>query len=170
MITKPNTKDISLFYANYVKLAKGKDLSSSLSRNMNLFKRIFKSIPAEKFEYAYNEGKWTLKQLARHIIDTERVFAYRALTMSRNDYTSLPGFEENYFAEHADISNVTMEDLIKEFLLVRQSNILLFKGMTDAMLDYKGYVIVSKLNARCLGWMISGHTEHHLKVIQEKYL
>jgi DinB superfamily len=170
MIAKPNTKEISNFYANYVKLAKGKELISSLSRNMNSLKRIYKTIPAEKYDFAYAESKWTIKQMLRHIIDTERVFAYRALTMSRNDYTSLPGFEENYFADHANIADVTMEDLLKEFLLVRQSNILLFKGMTDTMLDYKGYVIVSKLNARCLGWMISGHTEHHLKVIIDKYL
>jgi DinB superfamily len=170
MILKPNIKTITPYYANYVRKAKGKDLISSLTRNMNATKKIIKTIPEVKYDFAYDELKWTAKQVIRHFIDTERVFAYRALTISRNDNTSLPGFSENGFADFDNVVNVGMDDLLKEFIMVRQSNILLFKGMNDTMLDYNGYIMLNKINARTLGWMISGHTEHHLGVLKERYL
>ncbi len=131
---------------------------------------LMNSIPTEKENFSYAEGKWSVKSLFLHCIEAERVFQYRAMRFSRFDATPLPGFDEDWYAEHHHASERTLADIQEEFSAVRLSGILLFKGMSAEMLDFVGTMNGFTCTARNLGWMIAGHTMHHCKVVKERYL
>jgi uncharacterized damage-inducible protein DinB len=128
------------------------------------------NIPIEKLEYRYAEGKWTIKDLLLHLIDAERIFAYRALRIGRGDKTPLAGFEENGYVINANANSRSEESLLKEFELVRKSTLELFKNFTDEQLAYLGTSSDSIISVRAIGFIISGHQNHHIKIIQERYL
>lgn len=117
----------------------------------------------------YSPGKWTLRDILQHIIDTERVFSYRALRFARNDSTSLPGFDENLFAANAHASARKLDDLLDEFDLVRQSTIALYKSFNDDILQQEGFVFKSNISVLALGFTMVGHVIHHMEVIRERY-
>ena len=128
------------------------------------------AIPKDKLEYRYAEGKWTVKEIIQHIIDTERIFAYRALRVARNDKTALPGFEENDYALTGNANARTLESLLAEYKAVRQATIALFNSFSDDMLKHIGTASNSPISARAIGFIIIGHEAHHCNVIKERYL
>jgi uncharacterized damage-inducible protein DinB len=170
IITKPNMEDVPVFYRSYVDSADETGMIDALNKSASDTVEVFRSVPAEKHNYSYEEGKWTVKEVLSHIIDGERVFAYRALRFSRKDPTPLPGFEENEYVPNSNAANRSMENLLTEYEQLRYSNIELFKGMDDNMLDFFGSANDQKMNARMTGWIIAGHNRHHNRVIREKYL
>jgi hypothetical protein len=128
------------------------------------------SIQENRFDFAYAEGKWTASQVFRHIIETERIFAYRALRFSRFDETPLSGFNENDFIEKLSSTAFPKQKLIQEFKTVRDSTISLFETMTPEMLSFMGNANGLSVSAEMLGFMIVGHTVHHMDVIENRYL
>jgi uncharacterized damage-inducible protein DinB len=133
-------------------------------------KAFIQSIPAEKADYKYAEGKWTVKQVLRHIIDTERIFVYRAFRFSRFDTTPLAGFDEDAYIDATQTIDYSLNDLLEEFVSVRQTTIQVYKTMTPAMLDFKGTANNIPITPRCIGYMAVGHNLHHCNVIRERYL
>jgi hypothetical protein len=121
-------------------------------------------------DYAYAEGKWTIKQVFQHIIDTERIMAYRALRFSRNDKTQLPGFDENLFADNANVKKRSLRSLILELKQVRKSSIAFFKSLDKKALKRTGIMFNSELSVLSVGFVIVGHQKHHLRVIKERYM
>jgi hypothetical protein len=117
----------------------------------------------------YAPGKWTAKDIIQHLIDAERVFSYRALRFARNDKTLLPGFEENDYAAIAGASKRTMEDLLDEYYLVRESSIKMFNSFTDEMLMREGVIPSGNVSVLAIGFIMPGHTIHHLNVIRNRY-
>jgi hypothetical protein len=117
----------------------------------------------------YAHGKWTIKDILQHCIDTERIMAYRALCFARNDDTILPGFDENQYAKNTSTKNATIEDLITEFSLVRKSNVWLFKSFDKTMLLRKGTANLTRISPLALGFVIVGHALHHEQIIKERY-
>jgi len=117
----------------------------------------------------YAPGKWTINEIVQHIIDTERVFAFRALWMGRAESAHLPGFDQDLFNDHASAKNRQLSDLIKELILVRQSTIWLFDSMTDESLLREGTASNLKMNPLVLGYMITGHLLHHVQILEERY-
>lgn len=120
-------------------------------------------------DYKYEEGKWTPKELLQHIIDTERILAYRALVYSRNDSSILPGFDENLYVKNSNAQERTVEDLLAEFKVVRASSIFLFKNLTEEALHREGTCFNVKMTTLALGFVIAGHPRHHIKIMQERY-
>jgi uncharacterized damage-inducible protein DinB len=169
-ITRPHESDIPSYYLNYTKLAEGNDLIKTLEESNSITLDLLKNIPVSKEDYAYAAGKWSIKQVMSHIIDSERVFAYRALRFSRRDATVLPGFEENDYAENANVSGRNLDDIKNEYLAVRDSTIQLYRYMTTDMLDFKGFANEVSVTARAIGWIIAGHNVHHCNVIKDRYL
>lgn len=131
---------------------------------------IFKEIPVEKHLYRYAENKWTIKELLEHIIDAERVFAYRALRIARKDTTDLPGFDENEYVANANSNTRNYERLLEELITVRKSTEILFANFNENVLLQKGTVDGKIISVRVLGYVISGHLRHHLRIIKERYL
>jgi len=169
-ITRPHESDIPSYYLNYTKLTEGNDLIKTLDESNSITLDLLKNIPVSKEDYAYAAGKWSIKQVMSHIIDSERVFAYRALRFSRRDATVLPGFEENDYAENANVSGRNLDDIKNEYLAVRDSTIQLYRYMTTDMLDFKGFANEVSVTARAIGWIIAGHNVHHCNVIKDRYL
>jgi len=117
----------------------------------------------------YEEGKWTVKDILQHVIDTERVMAYRALRFARNDATPLPGFEQDPYALAAGASSRTVDSLLKEFEIVRQASVALFETFDDEALQRTGICSNIRVSVLGLGFIIAGHAIHHMHVLKEKY-
>lgn len=124
----------------------------------------------EKQLYAYDEDKWTIKELLSHMIDTERILAYRALSIARNEKSNLLSFDENEYVTNSNANEIPFADLLNEFSLVRKSIIALYRSFNDEIYQRIGIVGNSKVSVQALGYIISGHVLHHLGVIESKYL
>jgi len=157
-------------FVNYINKASDKDVVTALRKNTRAFTKLLSSIPRKKRNYAYAPGKWTIKESLQHMIDAERVFAYRALRMARLDATPLPGFDENNWALSANQLDRKWKDLVHEFLLVRASTEILFASLGDKELAFEGMASNLRMNALALGYVIAGHTEHHIQLFKERYL
>jgi uncharacterized damage-inducible protein DinB len=162
--------EYSAFNATYINALKNVELLEELEISLHDFIKFVQNIPLDKFDYRYAEGKWTIKDIIQHIIDTERIFAYRALRISRNDKTPLPGFEENDYVENTNAIIRSIQELLTEFSAVRHSNLLLFKSFSEYQLTRMGIASEHPISVRALGFLIIGHLKHHQKVFQERYL
>ena len=128
------------------------------------------SIPDAKADFRYEEGKWSIRELLCHIIDAERIFAYRALRFSRNDKTPLAGFEENDYAPQANAGGRSLNKIADEMKHLRTSTVDLFESFTPEMLARKGTASNNELSVIGLGFIIAGHETHHLHILKDRYL
>ena len=145
-------------------------LTEEMEISVHRFIHFVQDIPMDKHEYRYAEGKWTIKDIIQHVIDAERIFAYRALRFSRNDATALPGFDENSYVDSTKADQRKLQDLLTELSLVRHANIALFKSFTPEDLLKTGIASGYAASVRALGFMIIGHQNHHMKIFKERYL
>jgi len=157
-------------FEKYIDLVREQDLIKSLKTSKKSLLSLLESIPKKKTGYRYAEGKWTIRQSLQHIIDAERVFAYRALWFSRNDAQALPGFDENNWAINATAEDRDWDDMIREFRKLRSSTILLFESFSPTQLKASGFASNNLLTVSALGYICSGHVEHHVNVLRERYL
>jgi hypothetical protein len=167
-MTRPTAEEFGAFYKGYID-AVGDDVISEIKEQETSFPALLRSNLA-KADYAYAEGKWTIKELLGHIIDTERIMAYRLLRISRNDTTPLPGFDQDEFMKHAEFSRLDMEKLIQEFEVVRKSTLFLIESLSEQQLSYKGNASGNPMSAKALVFIITGHAKHHIQVMKDKYL
>src|ERR1700759_1931725 len=144
------------FFQAYLDLIKEEDVNEAIEKNTKEFRKFLKKIPSKKIDYAYAEGKWTIREVLQHVIDAERVFAYRALRYSRMDATPLPGFDENSWAVHAGGASRDWEDLLEEFKSVRKASAYLFAALTDEQLRFEGQANGHAQNAFTVGFLIPG--------------
>ncbi|MEO8532308.1 MAG: DinB family protein [Flavobacterium sp.] len=157
-------------FATYVKEAGEVNLIEELEISLHAFIKFVQNIPMDKFDYRYAEGKWTIKEIIQHIIDTERIFAYRALRFSRLDKTSLASFEENDYAANTNANGRNLQDLLTEFSAVRHSNLLFYKSLSEEQLKAIGTASNIQISVRALGFVLIGHQKHHQKIFEERYL
>lgn len=164
------TEEYAPWYANYIAQAGDNDLIEELEISVHRLIRFVQNIPMDKFDYRYAEGKWTIKDILQHLIDAERIFAYRALRFARNDKTPLSSFEEDDYAVEANGSRRSIQDLLIEVAVVRQSTLSLFKSLTQQELLRIGIAADKPMSVRALGFVIIGHQNHHQRVFEERYL
>ncbi|MCC9074364.1 DinB family protein [Flavobacterium sp. F-65] len=157
-------------FRTYVQEAGNVNLIEELEISLHDFIKFVQDIPMDKFDYRYAEGKWTIKEIIQHIIDTERIFAYRALRFSRNDTTALPSFDENSYVDNTNANRRGLQDLLTELSAVRHSNLLFYKSLSEEQLKRIGTASNNQISVRALGFVIIGHQKHHQKVFQERYL
>ena len=160
------------YFNQYLKLVSkdGKSIIENLEDSQKDFESLLRNLPKEKQNFAYAEGKWTLKELIQHVIDTERVFCYRALCFSRNDTTSLPGFDQDVFVDNANSNDRNYHDLLDEMDVLRKSTIQLYKSFSKEALLRIGVASDNRMSVRALGYLSSGHQIHHLNIVKERYL
>jgi len=158
------------FYQNYISKAPDDNVVKAIQRNGRNFRKMLKRIPKKKHDYAYAEGKWTIRELFQHVIDAERVFSYRATSIARKDPTPLPSFDENVWAANAQANNRSWKDLLEEFRSLRDANEILFDSFSEEQLRSIGVASNKEINVLALGYIIAGHAEHHLDIIKERYL
>ena len=172
IMAKPDKSEYADFYKPYMEIIPddGSDLIQQLESSHAECKLMLKDLGEDKEDYRYAECKWSIKELVQHLIDSERVFAYRALRFSRGDQKELPGFDENLYVQNCQAGERSLPFLLEEFDLMRRSNILMFSSMSEDVLRRDGFVDGNRLSVRALGFICCGHLLHHLKVIQERYL
>ncbi|PBJ15689.1 DinB family protein [Flavobacterium sp. ACN6] len=162
--------EFSGHFGTYLKQAGDGLLIEELEISLHEFIRFVQNIPMDKFDYRYAEGKWTIKDIIQHVMDTERIFAYRALRFSRNDQTPLPSFEEDDYANNTNSNGRSIQDLLTELSALRHSTLLLYKSLSEEQLKRIGTASGNQISVRALGFVIIGHQKHHQKVFEERYL
>jgi len=166
---RPDLSRVPSFYHNYIGRVQQNDLLEAFNVNTPAFVQFIEDIPLIKREYHYAPGKWTIKEVLQHIIDAERIFAYRALRFARKDATMLPGFDENDFAHNAKTGKRDWDNLLAEFKAVRMSSEYLFASFDDEQLDAEGTANNGSIYVLGIGFIVVGHSLHHMNVIKERY-
>jgi len=167
---RPSTNDYGAFYQTYINYTTSANLLQLLNESLFEITSFIAAVPESKASYAYAEGKWTLKELLQHCIDTERIMTYRALSIARGDKQSLPGFDENAYSAASNANTRPWDDLVEEMLLVRKTTILLFKSFTEGQLQQRGFANNHAINCNALGYITVGHFKHHERIVKERYL
>ncbi|OGU27720.1 MAG: damage-inducible protein DinB [Ignavibacteria bacterium GWA2_35_9] len=165
---RPSNGDYAPFYAGYIKNVPD-DVIKALEDQLYLTNTFFKAIPADKIDYRYAEGKWSIKEIVGHLIDNERIMSYRALSISRNETQSLPGFDENDYMRESNYSKRNYYDIVDELRKVRESNLPMFKSFSEEILDRRGVANNSEVTVRALLFIIAGHEIHHINIVKERY-
>lgn len=166
---KPKPGDYAPYYDRYISLIND-DVISVLEKQITSTVSLLNSVSEEKADYAYAEGKWTIKEVVGHMIDTERIMAFRALAIARGEKQPIPGFEQDDYVNAANFNRLSIKDLTEEFEAVRKSNIFLFKSFDEIDLNKRGIASGNEITVLALIFIIAGHELHHLKILKEKYL
>jgi uncharacterized damage-inducible protein DinB len=171
LMQRPLADEYHENYQKYFDLVPEGAYLELLGQNSKDTVSFFETLPREKLDYKYAPGKWTIIELLMHLIDTERVFSYRALVAARGD-TAQPHYrmDEELYAKNVDVSQRTLQSLISEFQAVRSSTEKLFENLTDAQSRRTSNVVTHPMSARAIGYFIIGHVRHHMKIVEERYL
>ncbi len=156
--------------ARYISLVKAETALNALRDGKDLVINTFQSLPAEKLLHRYAPGKWNLLEMLGHLIDVERIMAYRALSIARGEQQSLPGFDEDDYVAAANFSNRSVDSLLTEYRLQRESNLLMAEHLPESGLTQMGRANGTSFSARAFLWLIAGHELHHLNILNERYL
>jgi len=158
------------YFHNYIKQVDEGDILSILEGQVTDIKAFFAAVTPEQWGHAYAEGKWTLQEVLGHLIDTERVFGYRALRFARKDATDLPGYDENHFVAQGNFKERDPQGMIDEFVLLRQTNLLMLRNLPEGGMDLLGTANALLMSVGAIAWVLAGHPNHHIGVIKERYL
>lgn len=158
------------YYDTYTQLVKHEQVADALAFGLDNALRFFATIPSEKWDYCYAPGKWSIKEVVQHIIDTERIFSYRALCFARGETISLPGYDENVYAQNSYAAWRNIDDIIEDYKATRLSTQALFKSFAPEALTRRGIANGMENWPQRIGFIIAGHELHHLNVIHERYL
>ena len=169
-MSRPAPQDSSEFFHGYISQAKGNSVADIMQQHKQELNDFYLGLPEEKADYAYAENKWTIRQVLQHVIDAERIFAYRALCIARKDKTPLPGFDEDSYADNDGHQNRSMQSLKDEFAAVRKSTDLLFESFTDSQLAEAGTSSNKHITVNALCFITYGHLLHHKAILAERYL
>jgi hypothetical protein len=167
-MNRPQIQDYPPAFSNYINLVDG-DVIEILERQATAFPNFLNAI-AEKGDYAYAPGKWTIKEMIGHIIDTERIMVYRLVCFARNETAVLPGFEEDNYVTNAFFKNRSLFSLAEEFAALRKANMFLINTLSEEELDRTGNANGKNVNVRALIYILAGHVIHHTNIINERYL
>lgn len=169
-MTKSEIPVLPKFFDRYINLADNTLLLDALTQGAS-FEALIPATTLEQLgDLRYAPNKWTVKDILQHIIDTERIMSYRAMRLSRNDQTPLPGFDQDQFSEFANASRRTIPDLYDEYATVRKASIALFSSFDEEMLLRTGTCSDQRISVLALGFVLVGHVTHHVNVINERYL
>lgn len=169
-MTAPKPEEYAPFMGNYIKLIiDAADIINLLEQQNARVFELFNNLSEEKAMYAYGPDKWTLKEVIGHLIDTERTFAYRAYAFSRGQ-AELPGFDENTYVELSNFNNRRVQDIAAEFKAVRASNLYFISALSDIQLATVAISNGVPTSVRALVYAMAGHVQHHLNIVNERYL
>ncbi|MEM9820426.1 MAG: DinB family protein [Bacteroidota bacterium] len=170
LLQRPTTQASSSYFKRYIDQVEGNDILKALLEQKANTLQFAQDLPGDKWEWAYAPNKWTIKEVMIHLIDTERVFAYRALRFARHDQTPLPGFEQDDYVIGARASQRSVASVLREYQAVRAASLALFESLDEAAMLNIGTASNSPFSPLALAYVIAGHELHHMKIIQERYL
>jgi len=168
--TRPTTDEYIPYYGRYISLVPEDDAIEALERPLGDMIPFLGGLTDTQGALRYAPGKWSIKQVVGHVIDVERVFAYRALRIARADRTPLPGFDEVVFADHAASDRLPLRALADELELLRRANVAMFRGLPEEAWTRRGTANDAPISVRALAYVIAGHGRHHANLVRERYL
>ena len=167
---RPDIKEYDPYYETYVSLVNGDNVMPLLETQMQALRPLIDPLAEEKGTLSYADGKWTVKELLSHIIDGERIFAYRILRISRGDQTPIEGFEQDGYIENSNANNRLFSDLLDELEHQRQANLRMLKNLSEADAERLGTASEKTVSVRALAYIMAGHVEHHIQILKDRYL
>jgi hypothetical protein len=167
---RPQPTEYAAFYETYIALVPGTDILAVLEAQRMLMTQLLGARSEREGNFRYAADKWTVKEVVGHIIDTERIFAYRALRISRNDKTPCEGFEQDDYVKNGNFNERTLVDLAEEFAQVRSASLALFLGLDGDAWQRRGTANKNEVTVRALAYITAGHELHHRRILEEKYL
>ncbi len=166
----PDATEYASYYGRYVSLVPAVDILETLTQQLDSTLALLRGIDEAKAGHRYAPDKWSIKELVGHVIDAERIFAYRALRFARNDKTEVPGFEQDDYIRYASFDECQLDELAREFEFVRKANLLMFKHLDDAAWLRRGVASDNEVSVRALAFIIAGHERHHMEILKTRYL
>ncbi len=170
MMSRPEKNEYAAYYETYVSLVEETDVVSVMENQLSEVQDLLAGISEEKSNFRYADGKWSIKELLGHLIDGERIFAYRALRVARADKTPMEGFEQDGYIENGNYDKRTFADLIKEFSMLHQADVIFFKSLSDEAWLRVGTANDTEVSVRALAYIMVGHIRHHTNILRERYL
>ncbi len=169
MTERPLPGEFMLYFQKYIDLAPEETCVASLLSSWQHAENFFANLTDADGDTAYAAGKWTVKQMLLHLADAERIFLYRALRIARKDTRELSGFDENSYADAAEVGHRTLTDVLDEWRTTRLASLSFYKGLDPIALTRRGTVNGGASSVRALAFIMAGHGEHHINVLISKY-
>jgi len=168
-MARPQPNECAPYYQKYIALAQGNTINEIVNNHAFDLQEFYNSLPDDKADYAYGENKWTIKEVLQHLTDAERVFAYRALRISRNDETPLASFDENVYVENGFAAQRNLSSLKQEFNAVRAATDMFLLSLNDEQIKRLGTASNNPVSVNALAFIIYGHLLHHKNILQDRY-
>lgn len=169
-ITRPQDHECSNYFMGYVKQVPEDNAFAALEKAATTTPEFLAGLPAATWDYRYAPDKWSVKEMLLHLLDTERIFAYRALRIARNDQTPLPGFEQDDYIPYNRAEERSPASIMAEYRVIRAATLELFRYLSEEDLLRKGVASNNPISVRALAYLIAGHEQHHLRILRERYL
>jgi uncharacterized damage-inducible protein DinB len=166
---KPEPGTYPAYYQTYIDKVQGDDTIALMEKGLEETTGLIQSIAPDKEDHRYAEGKWSVKEVIGHIVDTERVFSYRAMCIARGEQGSLPGFEQDDYVAKGKFDKRSLSNLLEEYTGLRRSNIALFKSFDEEQASRMGTANKNPIQVRAIIAIIVGHEQHHMQVLKERY-
>ena len=169
-IARPTSSEYAPYYERYVTLVPEGDIVSTLTQQLGTTLQLLRTTDEAQAGKRYAPDKWSIKELVGHLIDTERIFSYRALRFARNDQSPLSGFEQDDYVKSANFDSRLLSGLADEFEYVRRSNIELFRSLSEDAWSRRGTANDVEVSVRALAFIMAGHEAHHVQILKTRYL
>ena len=169
-ITRPEASEYAPYYEKYISLVPAGDLLATLGQQLESTLALLSGITEEQADSSYAPGKWSIKELIGHLIDSERIFGYRALRFARADQTPLPGYEQDDYVKSARFGARRLSDLAEEFSYVRRANLFLFRSLDEEAWGRTGEANGQPVSVRAIAYIVAGHEAHHMGILRTRYL
>jgi hypothetical protein len=169
-IAKPEAGEFAAYYGRYIDLVPDGDVIGTLAAQIHTSLGVLRTVSAQDSLKRYQPGKWSLREVVGHVVDTERIFSYRALRFARNDATPLPGFEQDHYIPPARFDLRPWPDLLSEFEALRSATLWLFRGFDPEAWQRRGTASDHPISVRAIAYIVAGHERHHMHMVREKYI
>jgi Protein of unknown function (DUF664). len=167
---KPEKSEYDPYYEKYISLVPDDNIKDILAGQSTELRDLFNGLSDRKGTYAYADGKWTVKEVLSHLIDGERMFAYRAFRISRGDKTPIEGFEQDGYIENSHANQRSFFELLDEFKLLRKANVIFYRNLRDDDWLRIGTANNVEVSVRAIAFVMAGHITHHVNILKERYL
>jgi uncharacterized damage-inducible protein DinB len=168
-IAPPQPGEYAPYYERYISLVQGEDILDTLDQQRRQTMLLLCSRDDEDGDFRYAPDKWSVKEVLGHVCDTERIFAYRALRISRADATPIEGFEQDDYVRNGPFAQRPLADLVEDFIAVRRSTLSLLRNLDEVAWSRRGIANKNEVSVRALAYIIAGHELHHRRILEEKY-
>jgi hypothetical protein len=168
-IARPEPGEYNSYYERYISLIPGSDILATLDTQRRQMMLLLSGRDEADGDFRYATGKWNAKEVLGHVCDTERIFAYRALRISRGDQTPIEGFEQDDYVKNGPFGRAPLTDAVEDYIAVRRATLTLFRNLDEAAWSRRGVANKHEISVRAIAYLVAGHELHHRRILEEKY-